>query len=66
MKKVMVDWELCEANAACMRIAPEVFRVDEQDQLHLLSENVAPELLAKVERAVRACPRRALSLAESP
>jgi ferredoxin len=47
-----------------MRIAPEAFRVDEQDQLHVLLESVPPELRAKVEKAVRACPRLALKLVE--
>jgi ferredoxin len=62
--KIEVDWDLCEANAACMRAAPEVFRVDEDDHLHvhLPVHEVSPELRAKVEKAVRDCPRRALSL----
>lgn len=60
--KIEVDWDLCEANAACMRAAPEVFRVDDDDRLHLLVHEVSPELRAKVEKAVRDCPRRALSL----
>jgi ferredoxin len=60
--RIEVDWDLCEANAACMRAAPEVFRVDEDDHLHLLIHEVSPELRTKVEKAVRDCPRRALSL----
>ncbi|HSP79410.1 MAG TPA: ferredoxin [Myxococcaceae bacterium] len=47
-----------------MRAAPEAFNLDEQDQLHVLVENVTPELRAKVEQAVRGCPRQALSLSE--
>ncbi len=62
--KVVVDWDRCEANAVCMRAAPEVFRVDDDDRLHLLVVDVPPELHPKVERAVRACPRGALSLSE--
>lgn len=62
--KIVVNWERCEANAVCMRAAPEVFRVDDDDRLHLLVEDVPPELRPKVEQAVRACPRGALSLAE--
>jgi ferredoxin len=62
--KVVVDRDRCEANQACMRAAPEVFHVDDADQLHVLVARVTPELLSKVERAVRACPKRALSLVE--
>ncbi|HEY0093181.1 MAG TPA: ferredoxin [Archangium sp.] len=62
--KIVVDWELCEANGVCVRVAPEAFNLDEKDQLHVLVENVTPEQRARVEQAVRACPRQALSLSE--
>ncbi len=60
--KIVVDWDRCEANGVCMRAAPEAFHLDEKDTLHVLVENVTPELRAKVETAVRGCPRQALSL----
>lgn len=62
--KVIVDFDLCEANALCMEVAPEVFRVDENDVLHILLEHPGPELKAKVEEAVRLCPRQAISIAK--
>lgn len=61
--KIVVDWDRCEANGICVRAAPEAFRLDEDDRLHVLIEDVTPELRAKVERAVDGCPRAALSLA---
>ena len=64
MKKIVVDYDLCEANAVCMKVAPEVFRVDDEDNLHLLVEQPPPLLLEKVETAVRRCPKSALSLVE--
>jgi ferredoxin len=64
MKKVVVDYELCEANAVCMKLAPEVFQVDAQDNLHVLLEQVPADLLDKVQNAVRRCPKRALSLVD--
>ena len=64
MKKIVVDYELCESNAVCMKLAPEVFRVDDDDKLHLIVERPGDELLAKVEQAVRRCPRAALSLVD--
>lgn len=64
MTRITVDRDLCDANQVCMRIAPEAFRVDEQDQLHILVDTVDPALRAKVERAVKACPKGALRLVE--
>ena len=62
--RVVVDWDACEANALCMHEAPEVFELDDEDQLHLLQEEPSEELRAKVELAVSRCPKRALSIAE--
>lgn len=60
--KVVVDYDLCEANALCMDAAPEVFRVEEDDTLTLLMEDVSAGLEAKVEEAARLCPRQAISI----
>ena len=62
--KIVVNRDLCEANAVCMRRAPEVFKVDDKDKLHILIESPPEALRAKVETAVRLCPRQALSLIE--
>lgn len=62
--KIVVDYDLCEANAVCVRTAPDMFRVDDADKLHLLVENPAPEQVELAKAAVRRCPRRALSLRE--
>lgn len=62
--KIVVDWDRCEANGVCVRVAPEAFNLDEKDQLHVLVENVTPEQRARVEQAVRDCPRQALSLSQ--
>lgn len=62
--KIVVDWERCEANGVCVRAAPEFFHLDEKDSLHVLAEQVTPELRARVEKAVQGCPRYALSLSE--
>ena len=60
--KIIVDYDLCEANAICMAEAPEVFKVDDEDNLHVLDESPAEELRKKVETAVRLCPKQALRL----
>ncbi len=60
--KIVIDYELCEGNAVCMKLAPEVFVVGDDDRAHLVNANPGEELRAKVEAAVRRCPRQALSI----
>ncbi len=60
--KIIVDYDLCEANAVCMDVCPEVFRVEEDDTLTILVEEPAEDLRGKVEEAVRLCPRQAIAL----
>ena len=60
--KVIVDYDLCEANAICMANCPEVFCVEDDDSLTLLVNEVPAEFRGKVEKAVRLCPRQALRL----
>jgi ferredoxin len=60
--RVVVDFDRCESNAVCMGIAPEVFEVRDDDFLYILDENPPEELRGKVEEAVRACPKAAITL----
>jgi ferredoxin len=62
--RVIVDYTLCESNAICMRLAPEVFEVRDDDRLYLKTDRPAEALRAKVEEAARRCPKQALSLTE--
>ncbi|MCP4007834.1 MAG: ferredoxin [bacterium] len=62
--KIVVDYDLCEANAVCEGQAPEIFKVDEEDCLHLLEESPGDDKREKIESAVRLCPRQALSIQE--
>jgi ferredoxin len=62
--KIVVDFGLCESNAVCMGLIPEVFHLDDQDYLHLLIEQVTPENEHQVREAVRQCPRQAISIEE--
>ncbi len=61
--KVMIDLDRCEGNAKCVEAAPEVFKLDENDQAVVLIEKPGPELQAKVARAARICPKQAIKLA---
>jgi ferredoxin len=60
--KVVVDFDLCESNAVCMGIAPEVFEVRDDDFLYILNENPGAELHQKVREAVERCPKQAITL----
>lgn len=63
--RVVVDFDLCESNAVCMGIAPEVFEVRDDDFLYVLDETPDESLRPKVEEAVRRCPKQAISIAET-
>jgi ferredoxin len=62
--RIQVDYDLCEANAVCVKTAPDLFRVDDADKLHLLVVSPSPDQMDKALSAVKRCPRRALSLVE--
>lgn len=62
--KVVVDYDLCESNAICMQVAPEVFEVRDDDFLYLLTETPGEDLRAKVEESVQRCPKQAIAIAE--
>jgi len=62
--RVVVDYDLCESNAVCMGIAPEVFEVRDDDFLYVLQEHPPEELRPKVEEAVQRCPKQAIRIEE--
>jgi ferredoxin len=62
--RVVVDVDRCEGNALCMGVAPEVFDVSDDDQVILLQEHPDESLRARVEEAVRQCPRQAIAIRE--
>jgi ferredoxin len=61
--RVVVNRALCDGNGVCVVEAPAVFDLDEDDDLLVLQESPPDELRAQLESAVRACPKRALSIA---
>ena len=63
---VDADFDLCESNAVCMGIAPEVFEVRDDGYLYILQENPPEEIISRVHEAVAACPKRALSVTPLP
>lgn len=62
--KVSVDRDACEANAVCAGLVPEVFEVDDDDNLNILVDEIPDRLVDGVRHAVRSCPKAALRLTE--
>jgi len=62
--RVVVDMDLCESNGVCEGLVPEVFQIDDDDVLQVLQEHPDESFRAKVEDAVRSCPKQAISIQE--
>ena len=62
--KVIVDLDRCEGHARCVEVAPEVFALNDDSQSQVIVENPGEELRPQIERAVRLCPRQAISIVE--
>jgi ferredoxin len=62
--RVVVDTNLCESNALCMGVAPDVFELGDDDLLYILDERPGDDARALVETAIRLCPKQAISLEE--
>lgn len=60
--RVVVDYDLCESNAVCMGIAPEVFEVRDDDFLYVLQEEPDESLRGKVTEAATRCPKQAITI----
>ena len=56
------DWDACEANGVCAGLVPEVFSLDDEDNLNIAPGEVPPPLADRVRHAVGACPKAALRL----
>jgi ferredoxin len=62
--KIVVDFDRCQSNAACMSEAPEVFQVDDKGFLNILQENPPEGLRKQVQAAARYCPTGAIKIEE--
>lgn len=62
--KVKIDTSLCEGHAKCMEAAPRIFEVRDDDLSHLLVDEIPDSERAQVQRAVRTCPRAAITINE--
>ncbi len=57
-----IDIDRCEGNMICQTNAPTVFQVQDDDLSHVLLEDIPTHLLPDVQRAVRLCPKQAITL----
>ena len=57
---IVVDYDLCESNAICMQIAPDVFEVRDDDFLYLLDEAPGEDRRAAMDEAAQRCPKQAI------
>lgn len=60
--KLVLDRDLCEANGVCVRLAPAVFALDDDDVLHLrVLEPADTAQRAAMDAAIAGCPKGALA-----
>lgn len=57
-----VDFDQCEANGVCVGIAPDIFDLNDDDELIVADGPVPPALEDDVRDAVAQCPKAALFL----
>lgn len=60
--QVRIDPGLCRGYANCIEAAPEVFDLGDDDVAFTRAASYPDDRRAELERAVRMCPARAISL----
>lgn len=59
--KVAVDHDMCEGHGKCGKAAPDVFELRADDLSYVLVDRVPEASRENVLRAIRLCPRQAIS-----
>ena len=63
--KVVVDQLRCDAHGVCVNACPEVFALeDTEDTVRVLIDEPDDSLRDKLEKAVRGCPKAAITIEE--
>ena len=60
--RVKADLDLCESNAVCVGIAPDVFELGDDDLARVLVDDVPGDRETDVRQAVILCPKIAMKL----
>jgi ferredoxin len=64
--RISIDPVLCDAYGYCAELLPEAIVLDEWGYPIVDSRPLSPEMLPLAKRAVRDCPRRAITLLAAP
>jgi ferredoxin len=59
-----VDPVLCEANAICVGMAPDVFDLDADENLQILADEIPDDRRRELIEVVGSCPRSALRVVD--
>ena len=62
--RIVVDYDLCESNAICMQVAPDIFEVRDDDFMYVLDETPPEEARSRVNEAVARCPKQAIRVVD--
>lgn len=60
--KILVDRGKCTGLGICESYAPELFEVNDDGELELATDEIAPDMVESVQTAVAGCPTEALRL----
>jgi ferredoxin len=61
--KIVLDPLRCDAHGVCVDVCPEVFALDDdEDVVRVLDEQPAESLRASVTQAARKCPKAAITI----
>ena len=61
--RVRVDANKCQGHTLCNRVAPELFRLrDEDGHAEVVTAEVPKDLEEKARKAMRGCPEQAISI----
>ncbi len=59
-----IDWDKCEGNGVCARVAPEIFTCDDEGNSDVILDEIPAELRAKALLALAQCPTKAITVTE--
>ncbi len=62
--RIEVDMDLCQGHAMCALEAPDYFQVPKRGTVEILDPEPPDDARSDVERAIEACPTRALFIVE--
>jgi ferredoxin len=62
--RVEIDRDLCIGSGTCVRLAPGVFALDEEEISVVLNPDAAD--ISKLQLAAEACPTEAIRIGEPP